>query len=103
MSDEIIAKEVINSFFKSIGIQRKWNEPVNDEVAEIFARMLDEVRKCSDAISWIPKPSGKATVSWLARQLGRSFIEKMNGKTSLACARYSVNAYLSAMIIASHG
>ena len=65
-----------------------WDGPVNENVAQVFGAMLTETRRCSDAFAWVRKPpTGRASIAWLALQLGRGIFNSHSAKLSFLCAR----------------
>lgn len=85
--DRATVQAVINSYYKAGG-QSGWNREVNKKVARVFGTMLIETKKCSEALSWVPQPTtGPATIKWIAKQLGKSFIKRMRDKTSTTCIK----------------
>lgn len=99
-ADEV--KKLISAFYRLAQLP-DWDGPVNERVAEIFGIMLSETMRCSDAFKWIPRPpSGKASISWLAVQLGRGVFERSAGKLSFACARTVALKWKSALYMAAH-
>lgn len=81
-------REAIDAFYKGAGVDKKFTGDINEHVAYVFGKMLQETRKCSKAFVWVPIPSGgKATITWIARNLARSMIERLRNKSSVTCAR----------------
>lgn len=103
MSDKEITKEVINAFFKAAGITHGWQGSVNEKVAAVFGTILEETRHCSAALAWVPRPTGRATISWVAKQLGSSFIREIQGKTSFLCAKTVIYKWRRALDMAAAG
>jgi hypothetical protein len=89
--EEAILREAIDVFYKASGFHG-WHHDVNDAVAQVFMVMLCEARKCSTAMSWVPRPpAGPATVGWLARQIGRAGIERLRAtRLSIPCGKMVV-------------
>ena len=84
--DKEHVKEVIDTFYK-VGRNTGWNREVNEKVAEVFGLMLEEAKKCTDALNWVPRPpGGKATIAWLVRTLGRIGVAQMRNGLSKTCA-----------------
>ena len=68
--DKEHVRMLINTFYE-IGGLGGWNRNVNEEVASVFGLMLEEAKKCTDALNWVPRPTGgKAAISWLVRNSG---------------------------------
>lgn len=103
MSDKEIVKDVINAFYKEAGFQHGWNGNVNENVANVFGKMLSASRDCSAALNWVPRPTGRATISWIAKQLGRSFIRDIQGKRYFVCSQRAVYNFRSELEMASMG
>ena len=86
-NDYMYVKEVINSFYIAAGFHG-WNRKANEKVAEIFGKMVAEVRSCSSEFLWVPRPpSGRATISWLVKNFNRSVLSRMKGEISQTCAK----------------
>lgn len=80
-------KKMIESFYRFAGVPLPSRFEVNERVAEVFGIMLNETRKCSKAFGWIPTPpGGRATIVWLATQLGRGIFNSYRSRLSFACA-----------------
>ncbi len=61
-------------------------EQWNDEAAQLLAELVDEVRKCSESMNHIPRPTGRPTVSWLLKQAARVLKDYLLG----SCGIYEV-------------
>jgi hypothetical protein len=99
-------KEMIQAPYQLANIPKTWDLDVNDGVAEVFGVMLSETRKCSNssAFTWVPKPPlGRASISWLAMQLGRSVFNRHKGGLSATCARVVIGNWGRALQMASLG
>lgn len=103
MNDKEIVREVIDAFFKEAGFQHGWNGAINEKVAEIFGKMLEASRDCSAALNWVPRPSGRATIKWIARNLGRSFIRDIQGKRYFICSQRVVYNFKRELDMAAQG
>lgn len=103
MSDKEIAKEVIDAFFKEAGFQHGWSGSVNENVASVFGKMLEASRDCSAALHWVPRPTGRATIKWIAKQLGRSFVRDIQGKRYFVCSQRAVYNFKRELDMASMG
>jgi len=87
-AEKLAVKEMIESFYGFANVSLRWNGEVNERVAEVFGVMLNEARECSKAIGWVPRPSGgKASISWLAMQMGRGMFNHYRGQLSFSCVR----------------
>jgi hypothetical protein len=86
--DEERVREAIESLYIGAGIQKQFSGKINERVAEVFGEMLNEIRQCSTAFAWVPRPTGgKATVTWVARNFTRSTVERLRDRNGLACER----------------
>ena len=103
MSDKEIVREVIDSFFKEAGFQGGWNGTINENVANVFGKMLLESRDCSAALNWVPRPTGRATISWIVKNLGRSFIRDIQGKRAFICSQRVIYNFKRELDMASMG
>lgn len=81
-------KEMVESFYKFANVPLNWDGEINERVAEVFGVMLSETRQCSMAFGWMPKPpGGRASIVWLAVQLGRGMFNHYRLQLSFVCAR----------------
>lgn len=81
-------KEMIQSLYKFANVHLVWDVEVNERVAEVFAVMLSETKKCSDAFGWVPTPpGGRASITWIVMQLGRGLFNHHKSRLSPTCAR----------------
>ncbi len=103
-SDEAEVKEMIQSFYKFASVVPAWDGEVNENVAVVFGKMLQETKGCSVAFGWVPKPAGgRASISWLAMQLGRGVFNSHRDRLSFACARAVLLKWKSELEMASIG
>jgi len=104
MSDKEIVREIINAIFTVADVKQKFNGEINDRVAQIVGTMTMELKECSDTMNWVPRPPGaKATISWLALNLGKSFIRSLQNKQSYSCTKTVVWRYRRVLIMAGNG
>lgn len=97
---EKVVKEMIQSLYRFANILPVWDGEVNDDVAAVFGTMIAETRTCSKAFGWVPKPpGGRASITWLAQQLGRGIFNSHGSRLSYTCAR----EWKSALDMASAG
>ncbi|WP_283708964.1 hypothetical protein [Pseudoalteromonas prydzensis] len=93
MSEEKV-REAISTFYKAAGVNKKYDGQVNENVANIFGEMLKETKKCTDALVWVPTPSGgKASISWIARNFAKSVLNRMKDDSSLTCAKRVIQVW----------
>lgn len=96
-------KEMIESLYRVAGLPA-WKGEINDNVAAIFQKILYETSKCSAAFVWVPQPpGGRASMFWLAMNIGRSSFNASVGKLSRHCARTAILKWRTALEIAAHG
>jgi len=97
-------KDVINAMYKSAGIQKRFTGDVNERVAEVLGKMIAETGRCSDALAWVPRPpGGKASISWIARNIARSIIDSLKDRQSLTCARVVIYKWDRELQMAARG
>lgn len=102
--NEQVVKEMIQSLYRLAGIHPVWNGEVNDAVADIVEKMLFETRVCSQAFVWVPKPpTGKASVMWLAMNIGRAAFATSRAKLSQTCTRKVILNWRTPLELASRG
>lgn len=89
MSQREEVREIVNALYDAAGIKYKYRGEVTELTAEVMGRMLSEIRSCTSALNWVPRPTGgKATISWIVRNLGSSFTRELKKKSiSLTCGR----------------
>ncbi|MCU7843642.1 MAG: hypothetical protein KZQ93_07355 [Candidatus Thiodiazotropha sp. (ex Monitilora ramsayi)] len=64
--------------FYSIGRSGSWKLDVNERVAEVFGCMLEEAKRCTKALNWVPRPpGGKAKIAWLVKNISKSAVRSM--------------------------
>ena len=104
MSDHKIVEEAINAFYRSAGVNFKFNGSINEDVAKVFGKMLRESQRCSNALVWVPRPSGGiASISWIARNFTRSIILKLKHVQFSICTQRTILGLRSDMYCASAG
>ncbi|WP_462167248.1 hypothetical protein [Pseudoalteromonas sp. GB43] len=87
MDDERV-RAAINAFYKGAGVNKKFNDQVNENVAAVFGVMISETKKCSKALSWVPEPpNAKASISWVVRNFANSVLNQLKDESSLTCAK----------------
>ncbi|GGX74792.1 hypothetical protein GJV26_14710 [Massilia dura] len=102
--NERVVKEMIQSLYRLAGIYPVWDGQVNDAVAEVVEKMLLETRNCSQAFVWVPKPpTGRASVLWLAMNVGRAAFATSRAKLSQTCARKVILNWRTTLELASQG
>lgn len=97
-------RHMIESFYEFAAIPLPGNFEVNESVAAVFGAMLNETRSCSRAFVWVPRPpGGKASIAWLAMQLGRGVFNSYRGQLSFACAREVIRVWKTPFLEAVMG
>ncbi|OOG26424.1 hypothetical protein B1C78_04995 [Thioalkalivibrio denitrificans] len=92
--EEQKVKEIVNAIYEAAGVQRQFSGSVNDRVAEVVGIMLHELGRCSDVFAWVPRPpAGKATITWIARNISRSMVDRLRDSDSLTCLRGVVHRW----------
>ncbi|MBB6544968.1 hypothetical protein [Thalassotalea piscium] len=104
MNDKEKVRQVINSLYNFSGIQSKYTGDINPKVAELVGQLLKEINTCSTAFSWVPRPTGgKATIAWVAQNVGKSVLAQLSEKQSLSCARVRVGQFQRPLQLAGLG
>jgi hypothetical protein len=81
-------RHMIESFYQFAAIPLPSNFQANEYVAEVFGTMLNRTQRCSRAFAWVPRPpGGRASIAWLAMQLGRGVFDSYRSQLSFTCAR----------------
>ncbi|GKT26557.1 hypothetical protein [Acidovorax sp. SUPP3334] len=100
--DELRA--MIESFFRFAHVQVPWDGTVNDGVALVFHQMLLETAKCSNAMSFVPRPAGgPPSVLWLATQLATMGYRDIENKFTISCAKTAIRNFRLDFELASTG
>lgn len=97
-SDRAEVQASINIFYKRFG--SSWPGEVNDAVAETFATMMFELRKCSQTMALIPKPTTKITIKYVAKYLSKIIMQRIRDDIDSKCALFIFNSYQQPMRIA---
>ncbi|MDH5232472.1 MAG: hypothetical protein OEZ58_18970 [Gammaproteobacteria bacterium] len=93
---------MIEAFYSFAGIPVATNLKLNNSVAAIFGVMLQETHNCSKTFKLIPPPpSGRATISWLAKAIGKALIKSLNNETSTSGAKAVIAKWNQTLRIAS--
>ena len=104
MNEQEKVKKAINALYKGAGIKAAFNGQVNEQVAEVFGQLLDDIYSCSAALKWVPRPSGgKASIAWIAKNLTQSVVERFKDSQSFLCARARIFQYQTPLRLASLG
>ncbi len=81
-------EKMIGDFYKLGNISPPSSLTINNDVAEIFFRMIQATQECTGVFVLVPHPpSGPATVKWLAYNLHRTVFEKSSGEISITCVK----------------
>jgi hypothetical protein len=99
--DKEHVRQVINEFY-TLGRYGGWKLDVNERVAEVFGRMLEEAKKCTKALNWVPRPPrGKATIAWLVKNLTKSVIRSMGDELAHTCVQMVIRNWDRELKLAS--
>lgn len=99
--DKEQVRQAIDEFYR-VGRSGGWNRNVNERVAEVFGEMLEEARKCTKALNWVPRPpGGRATIAWLVRNVTRSTIRSMGNELAYTCVQFVIRNWDSELRLAS--
>ncbi len=106
--DDIIdrnnVKKMIRDFYKLAGISLPSSITINNEVARIFFKMIQETKKCSNAFVLVPQPpSGPATVKWLAYNLSRTIFQSASSQVSITCVKVAISNWNTKLRFAGMG
>ncbi len=104
MKDKQQVKDAINALYEGAGIKTQFTGQVNEEVAKVFGELLTEIRRCTLALKWVPKPTGgPATIKWIAKNIGRSIIQQFKDDISITCAKARILQFQTRLRLASLG
>ncbi|REL26256.1 hypothetical protein DXX93_06430 [Thalassotalea euphylliae] len=104
MNDHIAVKNAINAFYSGAGLNLTFKGSVNEKVAQVFGEMIIATQQCSDALNWVPRPTGgKATISWIVKHFTKSSLRQISTKQSLTCAKEVVRNYKTKIQLAAMG
>jgi hypothetical protein len=99
--DKEQVRQAIDAFYQ-IGRSGGWKRDVNERVAAVFGRMLEEAKKCSKALNWVPRPpGGKATISWLVHNVSRSTMRSMGDDFAHTRAQFVIRNWDAEFRVAS--
>lgn len=85
--DKDKVREIIDSFYKAAELSG-WKGEVTEGTAAEFGKMIEEVKKCSGGLSWVPRPpGGKASIAWLISSLGKASRRQIKDEISVTCLR----------------
>ena len=104
MNEHKKVRIAINALYKSAAINYTFDGEINEQVAKVFGQMLIDIRKCSAAYTWVPRPTGTVvSIGWIAKNFTQSVIHKLQSSQSFTCARARILQYKSHLMIASVG
>ncbi|PHI35669.1 hypothetical protein CBQ28_18050 [Pseudoalteromonas sp. GCY] len=104
MTEQDKVKAAINSFYKGAGLEIAFSGEANPKVAEIFGEMVKKTKDCTEALNWVPEPTGgKASISWIAKNFTQSVLAQLEQKQSLTCAKSVIWGYRRHLQIAALG
>lgn len=91
-ADEQKLEEMITKFYAVANMDPPQQLQINDEVASVFLKMLQEAEKCTDGFVLIPLPMGgissaRGTVIWMASNVTRTVYDAFSKKLSFFCVR----------------
>lgn len=94
MSQKEEVRDTINKLFEASGVRYKYRGPITEQTAVIVGRVITEIKSCSNTLSWVPRPTGTPSISWVAKNLGKSFVRQMNkDKVSITCGKRVLQTY----------
>jgi len=104
MNDKERVRESINALYKGAGIRATFNWEINEQVAQLFGQLLEDIHSCSAALKWVPRPTGgPASITWLAKNLTQSVIDRFKDSQTFLCARARILQYQTPLRLASLG
>lgn len=86
-TDKQHVSDILDALYKGAGLNG-WRGEVNEAVAQVAAVMICEVRRCSKAMDFVPRPpSGmpQATLSWLLSQVGKAALHRLESGSYRIC------------------
>lgn len=97
-------RQMVQSLDQFASIALPPNLDVNESVAQVFGLMFNETRNCSEAFVWAPTPpGGRASIVWLAMQLGKGVFNSCRSRLSYSCARAAIYNWNTQLDMASRG
>jgi hypothetical protein len=91
-SDEAAAvRAMIEKFYKIGGVPVPPNLEINESVAVVFAKMLEQAMECSKAMNFVPMPPlGVPTLKWLGSQVRRALIGAVIQRLYMNCVATTI-------------
>lgn len=91
--DKENVKKMIIEFYRGADLP-PWKGEINDNVAIVFGKMIEEANRCSAGMSLVPRPpGGKATIVWLCKTIGFATIRRLRQGTSSICIKTVIYKY----------
>lgn len=104
MSELHPAREAINALFNAAGIQYRYRGALNDDVAAVYWQIVQEIQRCSSALRWVPRPTGRPNLQWLTRHFGKQAVTSIKSEeSSITCAKVRLLQYRTSLEAAGLG
>ena len=99
MSERELLEHRLRAFYRVAGLA--WSGCVNDQVSDVFYRMLREAAACSHVMDFVPRPpGGRASMVWLATQLAKMGQNQLDDRLYFTCVRKAALSYKTEMMMA---
>jgi hypothetical protein len=89
--DAAAVRAMIEKFYKIGGVPVPPNLEINESVAVVFAKMLEQAMECSKAMNFVPMPPlGVPTLKWLGSQVRRALIGAVIQRLYMNCVATTI-------------
>lgn len=98
-----VVRQMIKRFFAVANMDPPAGLQINEGVAAVFAVMVQEAAKCSNAFNYVPRPPlGVATLGWLGSQAARVALGTVWIRLSRTCVVQVIRNWRSKLEMASN-
>ncbi|VAW49307.1 hypothetical protein MNBD_GAMMA03-139 [hydrothermal vent metagenome] len=86
-------KQMIVAFYAIANDKPPAGLEINERVAGVFSTMLDEARKCTNSVAYVPIPfgskptSGTGVVIWMAKEVWGMAFDSFSEELNSACVK----------------
>lgn len=94
MSEKEQVRETINALYEAGNVNYRFRGEVSERTVTVLTDMVKKIQKCSSSMSWVPRPTGRPSVSWAAKHLGKAFIRDLKkSKVHFICISPALRNY----------
>jgi len=108
-ADKHKLKEMIERFYAIANKKPQLGLQINDRVAEVFMKMLQEADKCTQSVAYVPLPlsskitKGGSIVTWMATYISGLVFNSFSKKLNSACVNKVLSNWSTEMELANLG